>query len=109
MREVEAQPVRAHGGAGLLDVLAEVVAQRALQQVGAGVVGHRRAGARRRVDARVHGVAGAQLAVEPHEQRLVAVEAVDRLDLAAHGVRGDLAARRRPGRRPRGRTASARA
>ncbi len=91
MREVEAQALRAHRGAGLAHVLAEPVAQRALQQMGAGVVGHRRAPARH-VDARVHGVAHAQLAVEAHEQRLVAVEPVDRLDLAAHGVRADLAA-----------------
>ncbi len=49
MREVEAQALGTHGGARLLDVLAQVVAQRALQQVRAGVVGHRRpAPARRR-------------------------------------------------------------
>ena len=90
MREVEAQALRPHGRAGLLDVLAELVAQGALQQVRGGVVGHRRPPALG-VDARVHDVAGAQLAVQPHEQRLIAVEAVDRLDLAAHGMRGDLA------------------
>ena len=40
----------------------------------------------------MHGVARAELAVQPHEQRLVALEAVDRLDLPAHRVGGDLAA-----------------
>ena len=90
MREVEAEAVGPHGGAGLLDVLAEVVAQRALQQVRAGVV--RDVARRRAASTRACTMSpGAQLAVQPHEQRLVAVEAVDRLDLAAHGVRADLA------------------
>ncbi len=91
MGEVEAQALGAHRGARLAHVLAELVAERALQEVGARVVGHGRAPARE-VDARVDGVAGRELAVEPHEQGLVALEAVDRLDLPAHGVRRELAA-----------------
>ena len=42
MREVEAKLVRAHGRARLLDVLAEHVAQRLVQEVRRGVVRHRR-------------------------------------------------------------------
>ena len=38
--EVEAQPVGSHQAAGLLDVRAEHLAQRGVQQVGAGVVAH---------------------------------------------------------------------
>ena len=107
MREVEAQAFGAHRGAGLVDVLAERVAQRALQQVGARVVGHRRAAARG-IDARVHGVAGAQLAVEraraaPGRRRGGRPPRPARARRAPRSRR-----RRRPGRRPRGRTASAR-
>ncbi len=42
MREVEAKLVRPHGGPRLLDMLAEHVAQRLVQEVGRGVVRHRR-------------------------------------------------------------------
>ena len=53
MAEVEAQPVGRHQAARLLDVRAQGLAQRGVQQVGAGVVAHRaRAAARRRPRAR---------------------------------------------------------
>ena len=42
MGEVEAQLVGAHRGAGLAHVVAEPLAQRRVQEVGRGVVAHRR-------------------------------------------------------------------
>ena len=70
--EVEAQLVRAHGGAGLLDVLAQDAPQRLVQQVGRGVVRHRREAHRPghdRLDLVAHGEA-----VTFEEERLVVPE-----------------------------------
>ena len=98
VREVEAQLVGAHGGALLAHVIAEHLLQRAVQHVRAGVVGLRRAAARR-VDDRAHLLIVHQLAVlHDDDQRLILVEAnhVDdrgtaRVGLDMAGV-GDLAA-----------------
>ena len=98
VREVEAQLVRADVGAGLAHVVAELAAQRSVQQVGRGVVAHRRQplGA---LDDRLGRLARPELALERlQRERLVVAEPVHvdharapagRLDQAAVG---DLAA-----------------
>ena len=71
MREVEAQLVGPHGRAGLLDVLAQQVAERLVQHVRRRVVGHGREAHRPRHD-RTHADAFAEpLAAEG--QHLVVV------------------------------------
>ena len=106
MREVEAQLVGPHGRARLLDVLAEHLAERGLEQVRRGVVRHRR-----EADAPRHDGADAVAGREPvaaEDERLVAVEpeGVDELGADRRvvvaldpAVVGDLAAARRVERR----------
>ena len=79
--EVEAQLVRAHRRAGLAHVVAEPLAQRRVQEVGGGVVAHRRV-AGLAVDERLDGDAGADLTGgDRHLQRLVVADPVDVEDL----------------------------
>ncbi len=84
MREVEAELVGPHGGAGLLDVLAEHLAQALVQKVRPGVVRHRREAHRPR-DGRLHAVARGE-AGPLEQQRLVAVVAVRLAQLGARAV-----------------------
>ena len=97
MGEVEAQLVGPHGRAGLADVGAEALAERRVEEVGGGVVAHRRVA----VEAGDLGLdAGAGLrAPAPRDlQRLVVADAVDVDDLGLAAVPaqragvGDLAA-----------------
>ena len=101
MREVEAQLVGPHGGAGLLDVVAEHLAQALVQEMRAGVVRLRREADVPRHD-RLDAVALRE-ALAAEDELLVGLEA-QRLDelgalaaLLLERSRG-----RRPGRRPPG-------
>ena len=98
MGEVEAQLVGAHRRARLAHVGAEPLAQRGVQQVGRGVVSHRRVAGRRGRPARSTRAALAAAARAGQPQRLVVADPVDVVDLGlapvpddAAGV-GDLAA-----------------
>ena len=89
VREVEAQSLGAHGRAGLADVLAERLRSARCSRwvpVWLATVGGRARPSTRACTASP----GRSSPLEAHEQRLVAVEAVDRLDLPAHGVGRDL-------------------
>ena len=108
--EVEAELVGAHRRAGLAHVGPEQLAQRGVQQVGGGVVAHRRvAGAcgRPRPRPRVPGLR--RLAVRLQRQRLVVADPVDVGDLRLAALPAHAARSRRPGRRPRRRRGSPRA
>ena len=94
--EVEAQLVGAHGRAGLLDVVAEHLAQRGVQEVGRGVVGHRREARRPGDRARAPGSAAPSAAPERlvvadlDEQHLVGAEAEHLDDRVARAARVEL-------------------
>ena len=84
VREVEAELVGPNGRARLAHVVAEHVLERLVQEVGRGVVGHRRE-AHLPGDDRAHPVAGGEaLALE--EERLVVAEAVGGDELGAGAV-----------------------
>ena len=83
VREVEAELVRAHGRPRLDDVLAEHLAERRLQKVRGGVVGHRREPDGPRYD-RAHAVGGRK-ALAAQDEHLVAVEAIRLDQLGANG------------------------
>ena len=83
MGEVEPELVGTHRRARLLDVLAEHVAQRLLQEVRGGVVRHRREPDAPRHDG-LDAVAGRE-AGAAEDERLVVAEAVRLDQLGAHG------------------------
>ena len=83
MREVEAELVGTHGRACLLDVVAEHLPQRLVEQVRGGVVRHRREADAPRDD-RLDAVAGRE-PVTAEEEHLVVAEAVRLDELGADG------------------------
>jgi hypothetical protein len=84
--EVEAQLVGAHVGAGLADVRAELGAQRGVQEVRGGVVGHR-GEARLAVHHRARLLAGLDLAaLRLDHDELVVAHAHDHVDVGAAGA-----------------------